>query len=181
VQLLRGQANRLTSLTRGLRRLADLETRPLEVESFDVRELLHEVVELLQAGGRIQLDVQQVPWPLPPLQADRELLLVALRNVVDNALQYSGEAVRVRAWQASGDLAIEVVDTGIGIPPDDLPHITEELYRGANVGEVVGSGLGLAMARRIVERHAGRLDVRSRSHQGTIVTVYLPYERTPAS
>ncbi|MGQ0603874.1 MAG: sensor histidine kinase, partial [Anaerolineales bacterium] len=77
----RAQADRLSTLTRGLRRLADLEARPLELERVDVGELLDEMVELLQAPQRIQLDVQRVPWPIPSLAADRELLLMALRNL----------------------------------------------------------------------------------------------------
>ncbi len=171
----RAQTDRLVSLTRGLRRLADLETRPLEFEKVELRELLDEVAELLQAGERLQLDVQTVPWPLPPLTADRELLLIALRNLVDNALKYSIAAVQVRARDLSGALMVEVVDTGRGIPPEELPLVREELYRGSNTRDVMGSGLGLAIVQRIVERHGGTLELRSRAGQGTIATVLVPY------
>lgn len=171
----RAQTDRLVNLTRGLRRLADLETRPLEFEKVEMGELLDEVAELLQVGERLQLDVQTVPWPLPPLTADRELLLIALRNLVDNALKYSIAAVQVRARDLSGALMVEVVDTGRGIPPEELPLVREELYRGSNTRDVIGSGLGLAIVQRIVERHGGTLELRSRAGQGTIATVLLPY------
>lgn len=171
----RAQANRLVSLTRGLRRLADLETRSLEIEKIELPELLDEVAELLPAGDRIQLDVQTAPWPLPPLNADRELLLIVLRNLVDNALKYSSAVVQIRAREASGALVIEIVDTGRGILPDELPLVKEELYRGSNTRDVAGSGLGLAIVQRIVERHGGTLELRSRAGQGTIATVWLPY------
>jgi two-component system OmpR family sensor kinase len=172
----RAQANRLVNLTRGLRRLSDIETRPLELETFDIGELLNEVVELLQSPDRIQLDLQKVPWPLPAIEADRELLLLAIRNVVANALNYSSGEVQIRARQSTGNLVIEVLDTGRGIPNDDLVHITEELYRGGNVHDLPGSGLGLSIVERIVERHHGRLEIMSRPDQGTIASLLIPFQ-----
>jgi len=174
----RAQTDRLASLTRGLRRLADLETRPLEIERVEIGELLDEVIDLLQAPERIVLDVQRVPWPIPTLQGDRELLLMVFRNLVDNALKYSptGTPVQVRARDMSGALVVEVVDTGRGIQPDELPLVTEELYRGSNTRDVPGSGLGLAIVQRIVERHGGHLELRSRLGQGTITAVQIPYD-----
>ena len=70
-----------------------------------------------------------------------------------------------------------MIDTGHGIPTNELPMVTEEPYRGSNVHEVQGSGLGLSMVQRIISRHAGRLELRSRSGKGTIATVQLPYEQ----
>jgi two-component system OmpR family sensor kinase len=177
IEEVRTQANRLTLLTRGLRRLADLETRTLEMETVDVEELLNEVVELLQAPDRIQLDIQRLPWTIPPIEGDRELLLLAFRNVVDNALKYSTDSLQIRARHTSGHLMVEMIDTGRGIPPDELPMVTEELYRGSNVHEINGSGLGLSMVQRIISRHRGSLELRSKEDQGTIVTIQLPYEQ----
>jgi two-component system, OmpR family, sensor kinase len=174
----RVQVGRLTQLTRGLRRLADLETRSLELEKVEIGELLDEVTDLLQTPDRIQLEVQHVPWPVPPLQADRELLLMVFRNLVDNALKYSSGPAQVRARDAAGHLVVDIIDTGRGIPAEELPLVIEELYRGSNTRDVAGSGLGLAMVQRIVERHGGQLELRSRQGQGTIATVQLPYEQT---
>ncbi|MBP7694691.1 MAG: HAMP domain-containing histidine kinase [Anaerolineales bacterium] len=178
----RAQADRLATLTRGLRRLADLESRPLELERVEIAEMLDEVADLLQEPARIQFDVQRVPWAPPPIQADRELLLMALRNLVDNALKYSPSRapVQVRARETTRALVVEVADSGRGILAEELPLVTAELYRGSNARDVAGSGLGLAMVQRIVARHGGALDVRSRPGQGTIVTVQLPYERARA-
>jgi signal transduction histidine kinase len=176
----RAQVDRLSHLTRGLRRLADLGTRPLEIEKVEIGELLDEVVELLQAPERIALDIQQVPWPIPPIEGDRELLLMVFRNLADNALKYSppDSKVQIRARHTSGALVVEVIDTGRGIQPDELPLVAEELYRGSNTRDVAGSGLGLAIVQRIVERHGGRFEIRSRLGQGTIATVQLPYDQT---
>jgi two-component system OmpR family sensor kinase len=174
----RAQANRLSLLTRGLRRLADLETRALEKESVDVEELLNEVIDLLQAPERIHLDIQKLPWPIPPIEGDRELLLLAFRNLAENALIYSADPIHIKAHHTSGHLVVEVIDTGRGIPTEELPLITEELYRGSNVQEVSGSGLGLSIVERVISRHSGRLELRSRPEQGTIATIHLPYEET---
>jgi two-component system OmpR family sensor kinase len=176
----RVQVGRLIQLTRGLRRLADLETRSLELEKVEIGELLDEVTDLLETPGRIQLEVQQVPWPIPPLQADRELLLMVFRNLVDNALKYSTGPAQVRARDASGHLIVDIIDTGRGIPAEELPLVVEELYRGSNTHDVAGSGLGLAMVQRILERHGGQLELRSRQGRGTIATVQLPYEQAAA-
>jgi two-component system OmpR family sensor kinase len=176
----RAQVSRLATLTRGLRRLADLETRPLEIEQVEVDELLAEVNELLQVPDRTQIDIQRVPWPIPPIQADRELLLMVFRNLVDNALKYSQDPVQVRARHTAGHLLVEIIDTGRGILETELPLVTEELYRGSNTHDVAGSGLGLAIVQRIIERHGGRLELRSRPGQGTIATVQLPYDQAGA-
>jgi two-component system OmpR family sensor kinase len=176
----RVQVGRLAHLTRGLRRLADLATRPLEIETVEVEELFADVIELLESPERIQLDVQRVPWAIPSLQADRELLLMVFRNLVDNALKYSSDPVQVRARHTAGHLVVDVIDTGRGIQPEEVPLVTEELYRGSNTRDVAGSGLGLAMVQRILERHGGRLELRSRVGQGTIATVTLPYDQPAA-
>lgn len=178
VEDLREQVSRLSKLTRGLRSLADLETRLLEFEQVYIEEILNEVIEILEAPERLRLDVQQTPWTIPPISGDRELLLMVFRNLAQNALNYSTGEVEILARHRAGLLVVEVIDTGRGIPEEDLPHVEEELYRGSNVHEIPGSGLGLSIARRVIERHGGKLELRSRTDQGTIASVELPYETT---
>ena len=173
VDELRAQVQRLSRLTRGLRSLADLETRSLSLERIEVEELLLDVVALLDASDRVRLDIQETPWSPQPIEGDRELLLLAFRNLGQNGLNYSDGPVEIRARQRSDQLRVEFVDTGRGILAEDLPHIKDELYRGANVGEVIGSGLGLSIASRIIERHEGSLEITSRIDEGTIAAVEL--------
>ena len=71
-------------------------------------------------------------------------------------------------------MVIEVADTGPGIPEDEVESVWDELYRGKGARGVPGSGLGLALARAIIERHGGQIRLRSRAGQGTVVTVRLP-------
>ena len=95
---------------------------------------------------------------------------------MENALKFTAadDQVEVRATDDGRQAVVEVADTGPGIAPDELPHIFDELFRGQNARELPGSGLGLALVKRIVSLHGGRIDVRSRIDQGTVVRVSLP-------
>src|SRR5437763_1131769 len=116
------------------------------------------------------------PWQPPHITGDRDLLLLAVHNLLDNALKFSRPAdhVELRASEDGAAVVIEVADTGPGIPDEDLPHIWEELYRGQGARAVPGSGLGLALTQSILQRHGGQVTVRSRAGQGTVFTVRLP-------
>jgi two-component system OmpR family sensor kinase len=161
--------------------LADLETRPIEHTQVDLGKILRTVIDLAQEDPRsvlreISLTLPQAPWPLPLVNGDEDLLLLALHNLVDNALKFSepGDRIEVRAFEDGSSVVVEVADTGPGIPADELPHVWEELFRGKGARGVQGSGLGMALVRAIIERHNGRLALRSRVDQGTVVTARLP-------
>ena len=175
------QVLRLSRLTADLRKLAELEARPLERGRVDVGELLREAVALAQEqpraeGRRLRLTVPQAPWPLPEVLGDWDLLFLATYNLLDNAYKFTrpGDAVEVRAYEDGDLVVIEVADTGPGIPEEELPRVWEELYRGQGARGIAGSGLGLALVRAIVERHGGQVALRSRAGQGTVVTARLP-------
>ncbi len=98
-------------------------------------------------------------------------------NLVDNALKYTpkGGKITVRAGVKQNQLIIQIVDTGIGIPPIDLPYIFEKFYRASNLtNDISGSGLGLAIVKSIVENHHGRIWVNSNPGQGSTFSVVLP-------
>jgi len=178
-----GQVGRLSKLAADLRKLADLETRPLERTAVDLNELLREAVALAQQrpegeGRGIALTLPQAPWPLPQVRSDRDLLFLAVYNLLDNALKFTrpGDTIEVRAIEDGRIVTVEVADTGPGIPKDELPHIFKELYRGQGARRTEGSGLGLALVRAIVERHGGTVTVRSREGEGTVFTLHLPLD-----
>jgi two-component system OmpR family sensor kinase len=175
------QVLRLSRLTSDLRKLADLEARPLERVPVNVAELLQEAVTLAQEqpeaeARRLTLTLPQAPWPVPDVLGDWDLLFLATYNLLDNALKFTrpGDTVEVRAFEGGASVAIEVADTGPGISQEELPRVWEELYRGQGARGVPGSGLGLALVRAIVERHGGQVTLRSRAGQGTVVTMRLP-------
>jgi two-component system, OmpR family, sensor kinase len=178
--------DRLSRLLADLRKLSDLEERSLENLPVNVPELLQDMVDAARSlpayGEReVNLLISRVPSPFPTVKGDRDLLGVAMYNLVENALKFTSEneSVEVRALEDGRTIVVEVADSGGGIPADDLSNIFEELYRGSNARGVDGSGLGLALVRRIVGLHGGEIDVRSRQEEprGTVFTVRLPVSK----
>lgn len=177
------QALRLGRLAADLRKLADLEIRPLERTSVDVSQLLHDAVDVAQdhpeaATRALTLTVPQAPWPLPRVEGDADLLFLAVYNLLSNAIKFTGagDTIEVRAFEDGQMVVVEVADTGPGIAQEDIPHVWEELYRGKGARGIPGSGLGLALVHAITLRHGGRVSLRSREGQGTVFSVQLPIE-----
>ena len=181
---MRRQIDRLGTLVTDLRKIAELESRDVEREPVRAEEVLDEVVDLARAThagneGRIVLHIERVPWSPPPIIGDRDLLILALYNLIDNALKFSdAEAiVEVRARDDGAGTTIAVADTGTGIPETVLPHVTEEPYRGQAARAIEGSGLGLALAQRVAALPGGVLTIRSRPGHGTVVALQIPHRR----
>jgi two-component system OmpR family sensor kinase len=175
------QAERIGRLAADLRKLAEVEAQPLERTEVDVAELLEEAVEVARgnpvaAGRRLALSLPRAPWPLPPVAGDRDLLFLAIYNLLDNALKFTrtGDTVEVRAAEDGLAVVVEVADTGAGVPANEVPHIFEELYRGQGARGIEGSGLGLALVKAVIERHGSRVAVRSRPGQGSVFSLRLP-------
>lgn len=177
---------RLTRLLADLRKLSDLGERPIEQARVDVPDLLQDAVDAAHVlpaydGREVSLLIPKVPSPFPTTTGDRDLLVLAVYNLVENALKFTSpdDSVEVRALEDGQSIVIEVADSGVGIPPEDLPKIFEELYRGSNARRAEGSGLGLALVNRIVALHNGRIFVRSSQVEprGTVFTVRLPVTR----
>ncbi len=179
----RQQVERLARLVDSLRQLADLETAPLALERVDPTAVVAEAVAAVRAlpayaARSVTVQVQKLPWPPGPVLADRDLVALALFNLLDNALKFSppDRPVEVRLREEIGAVVFEVADAGCGIAPADLPHVTEELYRGQGTASHEGSGLGLALVERVARRHRGTLLIRSRPGQGTVAALRLPLE-----
>jgi signal transduction histidine kinase len=115
---------------------------------------------------------------IDPLVVDIQRLGRALNNLVSNALYHTppGGRVTLSAGPVAGGVFISVSDTGEGILPEDLPHVFERFYRGdkSRNRAVGGAGLGLAIARGIIEAHQGSIQVESAPGQGTVFTITLP-------
>jgi two-component system OmpR family sensor kinase len=180
---LKEQVLRLNDLVIQLRKLAELENRSIEHEQVNLDELLGELVADFQAlpegaQRQISLNLPQVPWPLPKIIGDGDLLYIALRNLLGNAVKYTrpGDSVQVRALEDARQVIIEIADTGPGIPSDEQEHIWEELFRGKLARGTPGNGLGLALVKVIIERHGGQAELRSRLGQGTLVTLRIPIQ-----
>ena len=175
------QALRISRLVADLRKLAALEITPLERTTVNMAELLSDVVISLEAQAntenrRLTLITPNAPWPLPEINGDPDLLLLAIHNLLDNAIKFTspGDTIEIRATDDESGIVIEVADTGPGIPENEIAQIWEELYRGEQARGVGGSGLGLSLVRAIIEKHGGKIAVRSKPDQGTVFSVRLP-------
>lgn len=181
LESVRAQTLRLSRLVADLRKLAELETRPLEETPINMGEVLQDAVDFAQEQPQsnerhLSLNVPQAPWPLPVISGDRDLLFLAVHNLLNNALKFTqpGDTVEVRAFEDGDRVVVEVADTGPGIPDEEQSQVWKELYRGKGARGIPGSGLGLALVRAITERHGGEVTLRSRAGQGTVVSVRLP-------
>ena len=141
--------------------------------------------KMLNEVCRIQRDIspdadifQNLRHGMVTVQADYNLLYQAFSNLLSNAIKYSAaeQLVTVRTWQDASqkEVRVSIQDQGIGIPADDLPHIFERYHRGANVGGISGTGMGLYLVKMVIDLHQGKIEVRSEVGQGTEFVVSLP-------
>jgi PAS domain S-box-containing protein len=187
LEIIEGETNRLVKLTEDLLDLSRLESKAVAMEFADVDlgELIHEAVEKFRPQAeRLGLSlVTSLPGGPVLVRADRDRIEQVLTNLLDNAFKHTppGGRVQVRVGETPDHVSITVSDTGVGIPPGDLPRIFERFYRAdrSRTRGSGGSGLGLAIAKHIVEAHGGRITAQSRLNEGTEITFTLPKGPTP--
>ncbi len=172
--LIKSEAFRCKSITTGLLDFSRIRTgdrHPLdlaEVITSSARLISHQI-----RGNRIQIQLD-LANDIPPVHADSGHIQQAIIALATNAIDAmpEGGTLTLRASSQMNRIAVEVEDTGVGIPPEDLSKIFEPFFTTKEVGE--GTGLGLAVCYGIVTDHGGRLSVRSNIGKGTIFTIYLP-------
>ena len=134
-----------------------------------------ENVESLAARKNIEI-VTHIKTDMSPIQGDELSLSEAFVNILGNAIKYShdGSEVSVQVDEYANDIVISIKDSGIGISPDDLPHIFDGFYRGKGSEVAGGHGIGLAVSRQIVEAHNGSIAVESELGKGSTFVIRLP-------
>ncbi|HEX8484589.1 sensor histidine kinase [Sphingomonas sp.] len=183
LKIMMDEAQRMQRLVEDLISLSRIEADKYRAPGtpVDLSALVAAVcIELRDAGGARGQDLACEAVPdLPPVAGDAAQLSQLLHNLGGNALKYgrAGTPVTLRLdREGSGLVRLTVTDRGDGIPAEHIPRLTERFYR-VDAGRsraLGGTGLGLAIVKHIVERHRGRLDIASRSGEGTTVTVTLP-------
>lgn len=153
------------------------------MEEIDVWSVLEKVVEEMtplasERGVTIRLDP---PPETTTVNAHAESLAVVFKNLVSNAIKYNrpNGSVILEGRTADGRLRIDVRDTGMGIPGEEIPFIFEDFFRvkSSETAEIPGTGLGLSIVKKIVEGHHGSVEVASERGEGTALSVYLPLLR----
>jgi signal transduction histidine kinase len=181
-RIINNESRRLTQLINNILDFSKIEAgrKEYEFEETDVAEVVEEVVrsyefQIVNAGFELATDIGH---DLPAASIDRDAISQAVLNLVNNAVKYSDEdkkiTVRVRARDRF--VAIEVTDTGIGIPRSEHEKIFEKFYRVSTglVHNTKGSGLGLALVKHIVEAHKGQITVESAPGKGSKFTILIP-------
>lgn len=169
----------LSRLVEDLRTLALAQSGALQLkrESIDVGALLSETAAAFSsqadlAGVRLELTVSP---DLPVLHIDPARVREVLSNLISNAVRYTpaGGAIRLAAEPAEAEsgVRLSVSDDGPGIPPEDLPHVFDRFYKSSDSG---GMGLGLSIAKYLVEAHGGRISAESQGGSGTTISFVLP-------
>jgi signal transduction histidine kinase len=172
-------ATRMNRLIEDLLDVTLLEQSRLSVERhpLDVRQLMVEVLHAHEARAAAEsLDLHlDVPADLPEVLCDRDRVLQILENLVGNALKFTpaGGRITVGAGRRTNDVLFWVADSGIGIDSDSLPHVFDRFWQ-AKKGRRSGAGLGLAIARGLVEAHGGRMWVESTLGRGATFFFTIP-------
>jgi signal transduction histidine kinase len=188
LEVMLAQTERLGRLVEQLLDLSKLESGEVPLHRADValgpivRRVVSEI-EVARAGKRVRIE-EDIPQDLPAVDADAERVHQVLFNLVDNAVRYvsDGGEVTIAAHRENGDVEISVADDGAGIPREHLPRLFERFYRGdaARSRDDGGTGIGLAIARSVVEAHGGTIRAASEPGIGSVFSFDLPASTSAA-
>jgi signal transduction histidine kinase len=179
--IIRKESERLTALINNILDFSRIEAgrKEYDFRETDLRELVHNTLEsyryqIEQNGFTYEEKIGEVP----PLRIDREAMARSLVNLVNNSLKYSQDRkyIGVNLYRDNGSVKLEVVDHGIGIPPEEQAKIFEKFYRVGDplVHNTKGSGLGLSLVRHIAQAHGGDVSVESAPGRGSRFIISLP-------
>ncbi len=178
MRVITSETERLSQMVEELLDFSRIQDNRLTLvkDTIDILAELGETVLIYQERARalgITLDYYE-PEMLPFVYGDKNRLRQVFINIVDNAIKYSdkGDTVLVEAYEENNEICISISDTGIGISQDDLPKIKTKFFKANHTRR--GSGIGLAVANEIVQRHGGEMLIDSKQDVGTTVMITLP-------
>ncbi len=170
----------IISITNNILFLQEMDLILPEFTPTDLGSVVASSVEQLRdRAGQNQVGIRvQIAPSLPRVRGDPKSLERAVSAVIDNAIKFSpdGGDISVEVNTSQGEVWVRVSDHGVGIPPQALPHIFERFFHLDQVGKHIfrGVGLGLSIARQVIEQHQGRIEVNSQLGEGSTFTIYLP-------
>jgi signal transduction histidine kinase len=176
------EAERVVAMLNTLMDISEAETGTmrLEVTRVNVAGLLADAVELYaDVADEKALTIQQRAPDDLFVAGDRNRLRQVVANLIDNAIKYTprGGQIDLEAAREGSRAVLTVRDSGIGIPPDELPRVWDRLYRGDRSRSERGLGLGLSLVRAIVEAHKGHVEAASEPGRGSTFAIHLPLDQ----
>ncbi|MBC8033842.1 MAG: HAMP domain-containing histidine kinase, partial [Chitinophagaceae bacterium] len=143
---------------------------------FNAREFIQEVCDEMKPTLKRGQNIQHAYRGGANFCNDKRLLKNILINLLSNAIKFSpaGEMIGVDVYHRDGNLEVEVSDMGVGIPAEDMQHLFSTFFRGKNVTNIEGTGLGLNIVKRYTDLMQGTISVSSKEQQGTIFHLSLP-------
>lgn len=181
LEIIDRHATRMSRIIDDLLILSRLESSAVSLDSapVDMADLIRSTLKgcLKQASDKSITISSDLPETLPGVMGDRDRLEQVVVNLLDNAIKYTpaGGEVSISAADLGGEVRVDVTDTGIGIPEDDISRIFERFYRvdKARSRALGGTGLGLAIVKHIIQGHNGRLEVRSTLGKGSTFSFFM--------
>jgi signal transduction histidine kinase len=182
LNIINSETRRLERIVGEMLSVSEIEAGSFKMKRDDVR--LDALFAELQADYQQQAEEKKVklrfnlPPKFPVLQGDRDKFMLALHNLIGNALKYTPEGgqVSVNVEISRGQLTVAVTDTGIGIAPEDQSRVFERFYRAKDprVAKITGTGLGLTLAREVARLHGGDIVLESEMNRGSTFTLTIP-------
>jgi two-component system phosphate regulon sensor histidine kinase PhoR len=181
------EANRLARLIGNLLNITKIEMGSLTIKKdlIKSREFFQDIVKSIESQALIKnIRLESIiPDKLSSLVMEKDLLRIAVLNILGNAIKYTPDdgSVTFRIEEDEHSIKAEIIDTGYGISEEDLPRIFDKFFRSSDekVKSHTGNGLGLALSREIIRLHDGKIDVHSIIGQGSHFTIILPREESP--
>lgn len=177
LEIIEKESERLSILSKQLLVLSSLdkEVKAIHKQSYRLDEQIREVILLLewqwqQKGLEIDIDL-----PAIVVMADQQLMYQVWLNLITNSIKFTSKgSISIDMWVDS-DIIVTIRDTGIGMDEEVMSHIFERFYKGDPSRNSAGSGLGLAVVKKIIDIHGGSIDVRSQLGEGSVFTVRFPH------
>lgn len=183
LNIINDHARRLDRLVNDLLTISDLEQgeAQLHMEALPVHRIMDNVLPVIQerAEGKGLPIIVDLPPKMPVILGDRDKVTQILVNVLDNAVNYTSSGkitIKSISLDEEGYVALQIIDTGVGIPKNEIPRLGERFYRvdRARSRELGGTGLGLSIVKHLMKAHHGWMEIESSPGRGTTVTLAFP-------
>jgi two-component system phosphate regulon sensor histidine kinase PhoR len=182
IDIILKQAERLNRLVEDLLTISNVELDEiiLNFESVSLNAAITNVISLVEAKAKLKKITiyNKVRENLPPIRADKDRLTQILVNILDNAVKFTPESgkVIIAADETDAYSVVSIIDTGIGVPKDEIQRLGERFYRvdKTRSRDLGGTGLGLSIVKHLMIAHGGRMEIESQLGRGTKVSLFFP-------